>query len=88
MNISAKRLKELKVRPDGKIDYSDIPELDESFFANMKLLDTSSKKHITIRFDEDVVDWFKSQGKGYQKRMNAVLRAYVHARQSSSDTGL
>jgi len=82
-NISAKRLKELNERPDDKIDYSDIPELDERFFANMNLLDTSSKKQITIRFDEDVLDWFKAQGKGYQKRMNAVLRAYVHARQSS-----
>ena len=81
-NISAKRLKELIQRPDDKIDYSDIPELDESFFANMKLLDSSSKKQITIRFDEDVLDWFKSRGKGYQKRMNAVLRAYVHAQQS------
>ena len=33
---------------------------------------------ITIRFEKGVVDRFKSQGKGYQKRMNDVLKAYVH----------
>lgn len=37
----------------------------------------SPKKQITVRFDKDVIDWFKSQGKGYQTRMNAVLRHYM-----------
>ncbi len=39
------------------------------------------KERITARFDKDVVDWFKEQGKGYQSRMNAVLRAYYEAQQ-------
>ena len=34
------------------------------------------KRQITVRLDAEVIDWFKSQGKGYQTRMNAVLRAY------------
>ena len=37
------------------------------------------KERITARFDKDVVDWFKEQGKGYQSRMNAVLCAYYEA---------
>ena len=37
------------------------------------------KQPVTIRLDADVVDWFKDQGKGYQTRINAVLRAYVDA---------
>jgi uncharacterized protein (DUF4415 family) len=35
------------------------------------------KKAISIRIDEDVLDYFKQQGAGYQRRMNAVLRSYV-----------
>jgi uncharacterized protein (DUF4415 family) len=35
------------------------------------------KKTITIRLDSDVIDWLKLQGKGYQTRINAVLRAYM-----------
>ena len=37
------------------------------------------KQQLTVRFDRNVVDWFKAQGAGYQTRMNAVLRAYVDA---------
>ena len=35
------------------------------------------KKRITIRVDEDVLDWFKSQGKGYQSKMNEALRSWM-----------
>lgn len=37
------------------------------------------KKQVTVRVDKDVLDWFKSQGRGYQTRMNAVLRAWVES---------
>lgn len=37
------------------------------------------KTPVNARFDVDVVDWFKSQGRGYQTRMNAVLRRYMEA---------
>jgi uncharacterized protein (DUF4415 family) len=37
----------------------------------------SKKKAISIRVDEDVLDFFKEQGEGYQRRMNAVLRFYM-----------
>ena len=39
-----------------------------------------AKKHINIRIDADVLDWFKATGKGYQTRINHVLRAYVESR--------
>ncbi len=38
------------------------------------------KKAISIRVDEDVLDYFKDEGAGYQRRMNAVLRSYVEQR--------
>lgn len=39
---------------------------------------SSAKKQLTVRFDEDVVSFFKSAGPGYQARMNDVLRAFMH----------
>jgi uncharacterized protein (DUF4415 family) len=77
MNISAKRLEELKDMPDEDVDTSDIPELDDSFWENAKLVQPISKKSISLRVDSDVLQWFKDRGKGYQSLMNAVLRSYV-----------
>jgi uncharacterized protein (DUF4415 family) len=63
---------------DEQIDYSDIPELDEEVFAQ-PLVDWPPKKEaITIRVDSDVLGWFKEQGRGYQTRMNQVLRRYMN----------
>jgi uncharacterized protein (DUF4415 family) len=41
---------------------------------------------LTVRFDADVIEWFKAQGPGYQTRMNAVLRAYVDEQQARAAT--
>ena len=65
--------------PDTDIDYSDIPALDSDFFKRGKLRMPKSKSLISIRMDPDVLEWFKSQGAGYQTRMNAVLRMYMEA---------
>ncbi len=44
----------------------------------------STKQQLTIRIDDDVLEWFRATGKGYQTRMNAVLRRYVeHQRKAS-----
>ena len=80
MNISDRRLKELAARRDEDIDYSDIPELDKAFWDKARLVQPKpSKQQMTIRFDTDMVEWFKARGKGYQSHMNAVLRAYMEA---------
>jgi uncharacterized protein (DUF4415 family) len=55
------------------------PELDEKWFAEAMLVYSDGKTLISIRLDPDVLAWFKRQGKGYQTRMNAVLRAYMQA---------
>ena len=39
------------------------------------------KTAISLRLDDEVLDWFRTQGPGYQTRMNAVLRAYMDAAQ-------
>lgn len=64
---------------DEEIDYSDIPPLDDAFFAEGELRLPKAKELISIRIDSDVLGWFKAQGTGYQTRMNAVLRLYMES---------
>ena len=77
--IAAARLRELRQvadRPDSEIDLSDIPELTEKFWENAvrNPYYRPVKQQLTVRLDADVVAWLRRQGKGYQTRMNAVLR--------------
>lgn len=69
-------LKALADRPDDDIDYSDIPPLDDNFWARAvpNPFFRPIKIHASVRIDADVMAWLKSQGKGYQTRMNAILR--------------
>jgi len=46
------------------------------------------KDAIKLRIDRDVLEWFRQTGKGYQTRMNAVLRAFVKSRQSDASERL
>lgn len=68
--------KRLASMSDKDIDFSDIPELDEAFFreANWQ---PPAKKPVTIRLDADLLEWFRSQGPGYQTRINRLLRRYM-----------
>ncbi len=78
--ISEQRLREIEALRDDDIDFSDIPELDEDWFAKAEWRNFNEpKKQLTVRFDRDVVEFFKQGGRGYQTRMNAVLRAYMNA---------
>jgi len=69
----------IKQMGDKDIDLSDpdAPELDESFFDRAVIELPKSKKVVSLRLDADVLEWFKTQGKGYQTRMTALLRAYM-----------
>ena len=70
------KLRALAELPDSEIDYSDIPPLDETFWQNAvrNPFYKPTKTSTTMRVDSDVLAWLKSQGKGYQTRMNAILR--------------
>lgn len=69
-------LRALAQRPDSEIDYSDIPPLTEKFWQNAvrNPFYKPVKTHASVRIDADVMHWLKSQGKGYQTRINAILR--------------
>lgn len=69
-------LKRLAALPDAEIDTTDIPEQTDAQLAEMKRPEhfRPIKKQITARLDADVLAWLKAGGKGYQSRMNAILR--------------
>jgi uncharacterized protein (DUF4415 family) len=71
--------KRLRALRDSEIDFSDIPKLGKSFWATAKLTLPEPKDRLTIRVDHDVVQWLKKRGKGYQTRINAILRSYMEA---------
>src|SRR5229473_2486486 len=52
-------------------------DFDEADWSEAVLVIPPKKKAISIRIDEDVLNYFKEEGAGYQRRMNAVLRSYV-----------
>ena len=56
---------------------------DAAFWRDAKLVIPERKVPVSLRLDRDVVDWFKSQGRGYQSRINAVLRSYMNARKKT-----
>ncbi|WP_293603191.1 BrnA antitoxin family protein [Polaromonas sp. UBA4122] len=70
------RLSLLAKIPDSEIDYSDIPPLGDAFWksAIRNPFYKPTKQATTVRIDADVLLWLKSTGKGYQTRINAILR--------------
>ena len=69
-------LVQLGAAPDPDVDTGDIPELSEEVWAQgvRGRFYRPVKQQITARIDADVLDWLKSGGKGYQGRLNAILR--------------
>ena len=64
---------------DHEIDYPDIPPTDAKFWEQAQVVLQPVKTHLSLRLDEDVVEWFKRQGAGYQTKINALLQSYVQA---------
>lgn len=75
--------------PDDQIDYSDIPPLPDDFFKNAIRghFYRPVKSSTTVRVDADVLAWLKSQGKGYQTRINAILRDAMLRSMQKNDGG-
>ena len=61
------------------IDYSDIPPLGDEFFTNATSPWPPTKHQLTIRLDADVLNWLKANGRGYQTRINRILRAAMES---------
>ena len=78
-------LKALAARPVSEIDTSDIAELTaEKWKKGIRgRFYRPVKRQITARVDADVLEWLKAQGKGYQSRINAILRREMLAAHKS-----
>jgi uncharacterized protein (DUF4415 family) len=61
------------------IDYADIPPLGDDFFARAKAAWPPAKRQLTIRLDVDLLAWLKANGRGYQTRINRILRAAMES---------
>jgi len=70
-----KQLQELDKIQNDEIDYSDSDDLSKLDFQNFDFFE-NKKQQITLRIDNDILDFFKKMGKGYQTKINQVLREY------------
>jgi len=70
-----KELRDLEKMDPGDIDLSDLPEVRDWDGAVTGKFYRPIKKPLTLRIDADVLAWLKSQGKGYQTRINRILRS-------------
>ena len=68
---------EIAATPDRDIDFSDVPDLDDAFWRNARLVEPDRTQSVTLRVKKSVLETYKAQGKGYQTRMNAVLEGYA-----------
>ncbi len=70
---------------DEDIDFSDCPEITPEMFVKAVvrrgLPNPKTKTQVTLCIDTDVLEWFKSQGRGYQTQINRLLRAYMEVHQ-------
>ena len=91
--LDEERIKKLKKMRDTDIDLSDMPALTQEQLARFvpaKLLNRSLyrpvKVPVKINYDADVLEWFRSFGKGYQTRINSVLREYMLSHRAGNNS--
>jgi uncharacterized protein (DUF4415 family) len=78
-NQSGTNWAKLETMTDEEIDTSDIPPLDESFFANASLRMPKNKVSVIVNIDPETSEWFESQGEERKNLMSAALRIYAEA---------
>ncbi len=78
-NTSQTNWARLETMTDEEIDTSDIPPLDEKFFANARLRMPRGKVAVTVSVDRDVIDWYQEQGDESKALMSAALKIYAEA---------
>jgi uncharacterized protein (DUF4415 family) len=82
--VMAKTAAELAADIASDPDWDDIPY---DWMKDAALVTPGPKKLLSLRLDHEVIDWFKSQGAGYQTKINAVLVAYVRHQLAAKKTG-
>jgi uncharacterized protein (DUF4415 family) len=73
---------------DAEIDVSDVPPLDDAFFARATVrMPNRPMAEVTLHIDPLILRWFQSQSTQYERLINAALRIYVEAHSSYEPTG-
>lgn len=89
---TSEKLRAMRERGESRTDWQKVDALHQAQddadeddlvidWQSAQLVIPKSKKHINLRVDDDVVDFFKKTGSGYQTRMSAVLRSYMLSQQ-------
>ncbi|MBC7795701.1 MAG: hypothetical protein H7Z37_02380 [Pyrinomonadaceae bacterium] len=78
-NTSQTNWAKLETMTDEEIDTSDIPPLDEKFFANARLRMPRGKVAVTVSVEKEIVDWYQAQGEESKALMSAALKIYAEA---------
>ena len=73
---SKRKLAALAKRPDSEIDFTDIPPISEELWQNAirNPYFRPVKQQLTVRLDADLIAWLRQDGKGYQTRLNRLVR--------------
>jgi len=77
----------IAAKTDATIDFSEMPEVSDWSDAEVGLFYRPTKRPVTMRLDDDVIDWLKSYGRGYQTKANLLLRHAMEASQQSTAKG-
>ncbi len=83
----AKELSALAALRDEDIDLTDLPEVLDWSGAVVGKYYRPIKKSLTIRLDADVLAWLKAEGRGYQTRINQLLRTAMESRRRRRKAG-
>lgn len=75
------RMERMSEREIARSSPPELAGLPPDFWDESEIVVPPPKQAISIRLDEDVLQWFKAEGPGYQSRINAVLRSYMNHRQ-------
>ncbi len=76
---SRTNLAKLRRKSDKSINYEDSPATTKEFWKDAEVFMPQQKVPISLRLDEDIIEFFKEEGSGYQSRINAVLKAYMNS---------
>ena len=76
----ARQIAVIAAKRDADIDLSEVPEVLDWSGAEIGKFYRPPKKPVTMRLDADILGWLKSYGRGYQTKVNILLR---HAMQDS-----
>jgi uncharacterized protein (DUF4415 family) len=74
----------LAAMPENEIDTTEMPPINDWSKAVRGPFYRPIKLALSLRVDADIIDWFQSQGQGYQTRMNSALREYVEKHRNAS----